>query len=243
MTSTNEWYTPPFVIAALGGPKAFDLDPCAPRPQLVPTARAVFTKRENGLCRKWDGRIWLNPPYSKPLLEQFLAKMVEHRRGTALLFARVATSLFHRYVWQEADGLLFLKGRLDFIGRDGKKHHGAWEPPVLCAYGQRDLNILAACEIDGQFVPLRFPRSVLATFFAPSNEDEKISTTWARALADFFVTRNGPVPLDELYRHFAGHRKAAANPNFKAKLRQQLQRGPYRNVRRGEWKAEAENAA
>lgn len=41
----------------------------------------------------------------------------------------------------------------------------------------------------------------------------------------------------ELYRHFAAHPKASTNPNFDAKLRQQLQRGPYRRVGRGEWAA------
>jgi hypothetical protein len=59
--------------------------------------------------------------------------------------------------------------------------------------------------------------------------------TWASLLQEFFAGRPGPVALDEVYRHFAQHRKARLNPNFDAKLRQQLQRGPYRRVGAGLW--------
>ena len=246
---TVEWLTPPSIIAALG---PFDLDPCAPARQPYPTAAAVYTRRDNGLLQDWGRRrVWLNPPYANGEIEKWLARMAEHDFGTALIFARTETDAFFRHVWESATALLFMRGRINFhVGepftdeKTGRRFElgdraagNAGAPTVLCAYGVHDADVLAACKIDGRFVPLRIPRSVLVSIFGASEAGEKIDMTWREAVADFFAEKSGPVPLDELYRHFSGHRKAATNPNFDAKLRQQLQRGPYRRVGRGMWEA------
>lgn len=243
---TVEWLTPPDVIAALG---PFDLDPCAPLVQPYPTAARVFTARDNGLLQKWSGRTWLNPPYANGVIEQWLARMAEHDHGTALIFARTETDAFFRYVWERASALLFMRGRINFIvgepytdEKTGKRYEigdrakgNAGAPTVLCAYGADDADVLAACKIDGAFVPLRLPRSVVVSLFAASNEGEKSDITWRAAIAAFFAERDGPVSLPELYSAFASHPKAATNPNYDAKLRQQLQRGPYRRVAPALW--------
>lgn len=67
--------------------------------------------------------------------------------------------------------------------------------------------------------------------------NEKSNATWRDALAGFFAGREGPVSLVELYAAFAQHPKAATNRNVAAKLRQQLQNGPYERVDRGLWQA------
>jgi len=233
---TVEWLTPPSIIAALG---PFDLDPCAPIDQPYPTAARAFTRRDNGLLQRWSGRVWLNPPYTESEIKRWLGRMAEHDHGTALIFARTETDAFFRHVWERATALLFMRGRVNFHLPDGREAGGnAGAPTVLCAYGADDADVLAACRIDGHFVPLRIPRSVVVSIFAASDEVEKIDITWSAAVAEFFRDRPGPVALDELYRHFARHRKATTNPNFDAKLRQQLQVGPYRRVGRGLWEAE-----
>jgi hypothetical protein len=158
--------TPPAVLAALGNWE-FDLDPCAPIVRPWPTARQHYTVLDNGLIQRWFGRVWLNPPYLRHVIGRWLARMAEHNRGIALIFARTETAAFHRYVWAEASALLFPRGRLDFCtvdGKVGKRPDGtdanSGAPSVLCAYGPRDAEVLAFCGLDGQFVPLRFPRSV-----------------------------------------------------------------------------------
>ncbi len=45
-----------------------------------------------------------------------------------------------------------------------------------------------------------------------------------------------PEVVSDLYRHFARHPKARRNPNWRAKVRQTLQRGPLENER-GVWSA------
>lgn len=252
---TVEWLTPPSIIEALG---PFDLDPCAPIEQPYPTARERFTILDDGLLLPWRGRVWLNPPYENAQIERWLGRLALHGRGTSLIFARTETDAFWNHVWEGATAVLFMRGRINFhVGegfseiayRGGRVVPGktylagdrakgnAGAPTVLCAYGLEDADILAAANIEGRFVPLRIPRSVLVSIFSTSNEGEKIDITWAAALREFFADRDGPVDLDELYRYFAGHRKAARNRNFDAKLRQQLQRGPYRRVGRGRWEA------
>jgi hypothetical protein len=198
-------------------------------------------------------RAFLNPPYSSGVIDKWLARMAEHDNGTALIFARTETDAFFRYVWERASALLFMRGRINFyvgepyvdeatgiryeIGDRAKGNAGA--PTVLCAYGATDADVLAACKIDGAFVPLRFPRSVLVSIFAASFDAEKMNITWREALAEFFAERDGPVSLPELYVAFSTHPKASTNPNFAAKLRQQLQFGDYRRVAPGLWEARA----
>ena len=72
---SDEWYTPKFIIDSLG---KFDLDPCAPINPLWQTAKIMYNKTDDGLTKDWIGRVWLNPPYSRPLIEQFVKPYLEN---------------------------------------------------------------------------------------------------------------------------------------------------------------------
>lgn len=73
----NEWYTPAeyieMVRRVLGG---IDLDPasCAEANETV-GATHFYTKEDDGLTKRWCGRVWLNPPYSRELMPAFADKM------------------------------------------------------------------------------------------------------------------------------------------------------------------------
>jgi phage N-6-adenine-methyltransferase len=236
-SQTDSWVTPPAIIEALGGHESFDLDPCAAEGQVFRTAKTMLTVENNGLFCTWSGRVWLNPPYSVALLSRFMARMSEHGRGIALIFARTETETFHRYVWDRADAVMFLRGRLNFHRPDGslaRSRHGApanaGAPSVLIAYGEEDLDILAAAPVDGRFVPLRLPSSVIVL---------ALNQSWAEALSDFFADRNDPVALGDLYRAFSAHPKARKNIHYRDKLRQTLQRGRYERVAKGVWQKSA----
>ena len=149
---TDEWLTPPHVLAALG---PFDLDPCAcsePRPW--PTAITHYAQPQNGLDLPWTGRVWLNPPYGGPsIVGPWLRKMTAHGDGIALIFARTETELFHQTVWRRSARILFLRGRLFFCRRDGAPAANAGAPSCLVAYGERNLESLGACGLPGHLVP------------------------------------------------------------------------------------------
>lgn len=151
-TGTDTWLTPRHVLDALG---PFDLDPCAaPDPARWPTAYRHLTYRDDGLRTGWgDGRVWLNPPYSQAW--KWVQRLAAHPGGgTALLFARTETLAFRQWVWEHADAVLFLHGRLTFHTADGAAAPGnAGAPSVLVAYGRHDAHQLATCGLPGVFIP------------------------------------------------------------------------------------------
>lgn len=217
---TDDWLTPRFILDALG---PFDLDPATPEFMPWVTAARRYTMADDGLAQPWTGRVWLNAPYSN--LADWLAKMAGHDNGSALIFARTETAMFFKHVWDQAAGLLFLRGRLHFHHLDGRRaafNGGA--PSVICAYGQGDLEILSECGLEGQFVPLRFPRAVVAL---------AVEASWREAVLGWLREQEGPVRLDDVYRAFARHPKAQRNPNWRAKIRQTLQRARVTRVAPG----------
>lgn len=234
---TDTWLTPPAIVEALGGWESFDLDPCASIDQPTRTARRQITETDNGLLVSWHGRVWVNPPYSSPLVVRFMARLAEHGRGTSLTFARTETEWFHRYVWPVAAGVLFIRGRLRFLLPDGsssRKDAGA--PSILLAYGDEDLERLAAAPIDGSFLPIRWPRQFVG--FGQNVRSDQ-SSTWGGILAEFFAERTEALPLADIYRALADHPKTQGNRFWRDKLRQELQLGPYDRVEKGVWRRAA----
>jgi hypothetical protein len=71
---SDEWYTPKSVFDGLA--ITFDLDVAAPIESIdhVP-ANNRYTIKDNALDKPWFGRVWMNPPYSKPTpwIDKFIA--------------------------------------------------------------------------------------------------------------------------------------------------------------------------
>jgi len=147
----DEWLTPPEIISALG---VFDLDPCAPIKAPWETALNHFDIKKDGLKQDWFGRVWCNPPYGLEAAK-WLKKLSEHGNGIALIFARTETRMFFEHVWNKADALLFIEGRLTFYHVSGQKASmNAGAPSVLVAYGSQNVETLRTCNIAGRFVSL-----------------------------------------------------------------------------------------
>lgn len=128
--------TPKWIIDALG---SFDLDPCGN--DLRPWDCAHQSYTANGLMFPWFGRVWLNPPFDRREVGQWIARLAEHGDGIALLHARTETAWF-RPIWERADAILFLDKRLTFHKPDGSlcttlkgEPANSGAPPVLVAFG------------------------------------------------------------------------------------------------------------
>lgn len=148
----DEWLTPPQIIAALG---QFDLDPCAPVSRPWDTAVLHYTKHDDGLKQPWLGRVWCNPPYGQETA-RWMARLVDHGCGTALVFARTETRMFFDWVWPHAHSVLFLEGRLYFHHVDGRRAAAnAGAPSVLIAYGWSDAQKLRTSGLPGKYIELR----------------------------------------------------------------------------------------
>ena len=147
--STDEWYTPIEIIESLG---KFDLDPCAPEKPLWRTAATMYDKNVDGLKQVWSGRVWLNPPYSRPLIEHFVKRMAEHNNGIALLFNKCDSKMFIDVVLEKATAIKFLKRRIEFYRKDGTRGAQPRSGNILIAFGERNAEILKNNDLPGKFI-------------------------------------------------------------------------------------------
>lgn len=147
--TTDEWYTPKKIIDNLC---KFELDPCAPVKRKWETAASYYTKEDNGLIQNWEGkRIWLNPPYSRPLINQFIDKMIENNNGIMITFNRTDTIMFQDLIFNYASGIMFLKGRVKFYDENWNEGGPSGCGSVLVSFGEECSEILKNCKIKGKY--------------------------------------------------------------------------------------------
>lgn len=111
-TTSDDYYTPPHIFDTLA--IDFDLDVCAP-PGGVPwvPARRFYTMADDGLTAPWEGRIWMNPPYSQAT--PWVRRFIDHAHGIALV--PHAKSAWHITLWETAEGCVVPRsGYFNFIG-------------------------------------------------------------------------------------------------------------------------------
>lgn len=149
--TTIEWLTPPDLVKKLG---KFDLDPCTPVDPPFVHAKTNFSKNVDGLSKEWFGRVYLNPPYGKGM-EKWIEKLKNHGNGIALIFARTETKCFFNHIWDDADAVLFVKGRIKFYNVEGVQKGTPGAPSIFIAYGSNNAKILESSEIPGKFILLK----------------------------------------------------------------------------------------
>ncbi len=116
----DEWYTPAEYVEAarklMGG---IDLDPasCHEAQEKI-NARTYYTARDDGLANDWRGRVWLNPPYSYPLIERFVNRVIEQYEEKNITAAIILTNnctdagWFHNLLARFP--VCFTRGRIPF---------------------------------------------------------------------------------------------------------------------------------
>jgi len=116
LTSSDEHYTPKFIFDLLG--LEFDLDVAAPHGGLanVPAKESFCLCCKPALEQEWHGRIWMNPPFSKPT--PFVDKFIANNNGIALLV--VSRSRWFGDLWEVADAVVPTPYNLKFDRPDNK---------------------------------------------------------------------------------------------------------------------------
>ena len=124
------WYTPERVIVAarrtLGD---IELDPAtAAAAQQVVQAKRFYTIEQDSLRLSWEaGSVWLNPPYTRKVIDAFAVKLLEaYRSGTiqrAIWLSNNSTETsWFQMLSAEAKAVFFPRGRLDYWRLDDAGH-------------------------------------------------------------------------------------------------------------------------
>lgn len=152
VVSSDEWYTPKWVIDELG---PFDLDPCSPITPPYQIAPLSYNKEQNGLAQEWPSSalVFMNPPYSRPLLRPFVEKLAEHNNGIALLKNQVDNLLFQEVIFPKAKSMIFMRHRIKFLQPDGSTG-SPFFGSVLVAFGFEADTRLCQSNIKGKYVVL-----------------------------------------------------------------------------------------
>ena len=141
-TGGMEWYTPNLILeiarATLG---RIDLDPASSHAaQERVKAGRYFDCGDDGLAHQWHGRVWLNPPYARGLIDRFAHKLVEEvyagHVSAALWLSNNATDTgWFAEVASVAAAMFFPTGRIRFLTATAGEQRTPLQGQVLVYIG------------------------------------------------------------------------------------------------------------
>lgn len=110
----QEWWTPAEIVAAvrssLGG---IDLDPasCAAANAVVGAER-FYTRSDDGLSRRWAGRVWCNPPWDQPgrWADKLRAELDRGDVTAAAFLGPLSAADWVERLWRDADAVCLIRG-------------------------------------------------------------------------------------------------------------------------------------
>jgi len=135
-----EYYTPPEIIeAARATLGEIDLDPASSaRANEAVRASRYFSETEDGLSLKWEGRIWLNHPFSRKGNSRWVNKLVgEYCAGRieaacCITFAATSEQWFAPLMGFPQ---CYLRPRTNYLTPDGRTKRGVTKGSVVTLIG------------------------------------------------------------------------------------------------------------
>mgnify|MGYP001170036786 FL=1 len=135
-SNSNEWYTPNDLYEKLNMEFKFNLDPCATKENAK--CDKFYTKRDDGLSKKWSGRVFVNPPYGREIgkwvEKSYKESLTEDVELVVMLIpSRTDTKYWHEWIFGKASVINFFKGRLKF----GGSNNSAPFPSALVVFNKK----------------------------------------------------------------------------------------------------------
>lgn len=117
----NEWYTPArYVDLARSVMGTIDVDPASnDHAQKTVRAARYYTVDNSGLDKDWHGKVWMNPPYSNPEVQQFTEKVAEEYLAGRVTEAIILTNnagdtAWHHALAEASSAMCITRGRIRF---------------------------------------------------------------------------------------------------------------------------------
>ena len=118
----DECYTPQWVFDALG--TTFDLDVASGHSQYIVTPAArKYTVEDDGLALPWEGKVWMNPPFSK--ITPWINKFLEHGNGVCLV-PLSSNGKWVNELWDSKASVAYLPANMAFVTRTGELIKHRW---------------------------------------------------------------------------------------------------------------------
>ena len=127
------WETPLDFFSKLDQLFSFTLDACASSDNAK--VGNYYTVEQNALIKDWQGVVWCNPPYGREQVK-FIQKAYDEsvKHGSivvCLIPARPDTKVWQDLIFDKANQICFIKGRLKF----GNSKDAAPFPSALVVFG------------------------------------------------------------------------------------------------------------
>ena len=79
----------------------------------------------DGRKQSWNGNVWMNPPYSQPLIAEFIQLLIEKFNSSevkqaCVLVNNATETNFYQDMLEVCAAVCFVKGRIKFIDIEGK---------------------------------------------------------------------------------------------------------------------------
>lgn len=142
----NEWYTPQtYIDSARKVMGKIDLDPAS---SILANkrikAKTFFDEAANGLAQKWFGCIWMNPPYSQPLINDFIQKLETEQYEQAIVLVNNATETrWGQKLLELSNAVCFHLGRIRFVSPEGDGSNAPLQGQMIIYIGKNYKSFIA----------------------------------------------------------------------------------------------------
>ena len=137
-SNKNYWETPQDLFDKLHAEYNFTLDAAATDENAK--LDNYYTEEDNALEQKWEGRVFVNPPYGREIKrwvkKAYKESLEPYNECVVMLIpSRTDTIYWHEHIFGKAKDIDFLKGRLKFE-INGKAKDAAPFPSALITYSK-----------------------------------------------------------------------------------------------------------